>query len=166
MRERTPLPRNVLERLPHLKMIASTGPFNASIDMAAAKERGIYVSGTGGYVESTVELTWALISRLRAGSSTRRYRCAMAAGRPRSAANSAARCWVSWGWGESAAESHKSARRLGWTIAWSSNLTPEAAAQGGPATCRRTMFGRADVLTIHLVLSERSRGLVGADELA
>ncbi len=61
MRERTPLPRNVIERLPRLKMIASTGPFNASIDVAAAKERGIYVSTTGGYVESTVELTWALI---------------------------------------------------------------------------------------------------------
>ena len=61
MRERTPLPRTVIERLPRLKMIASTGPFNASIDVAAAKERGIYVSTTGGYVESTVELTWALI---------------------------------------------------------------------------------------------------------
>src|SRR6185437_2924358 len=48
MRGRTPLPRSVIERLPRLKMIASTGPFNASIDVAAAKERGIYVSGTGG----------------------------------------------------------------------------------------------------------------------
>jgi len=61
MRERTPLPRDVIERLPRLKMIASTGPFNAAVDVAAAKERGIYVSTTGGYVESTVELTWALI---------------------------------------------------------------------------------------------------------
>src|SRR6201996_5977338 len=61
MRERTPLPRDVIERLPRLKMIASTGPFNAAVDVAAAKERGIYVSTTGGYVDSTVELTWALI---------------------------------------------------------------------------------------------------------
>src|SRR5579875_1889193 len=61
MRERTPLPRRIIERLPQLRMIASTGPFNAAIDVAAATERGIYVSGTGGYVESTVELTWALI---------------------------------------------------------------------------------------------------------
>src|ERR1700721_2925170 len=61
MRERTPLPRDVIDRLPRLKMIASTGPFNAAVDVAAAKERGIYVSTTGGYVESTVELTWALI---------------------------------------------------------------------------------------------------------
>src|SRR5258708_4550259 len=61
MRERTPLSRDVIERLPMLKMIASTGSFNAAVDVAAAKERGIYVSTTGGYVESTVELTWALI---------------------------------------------------------------------------------------------------------
>src|ERR1700760_4475018 len=61
MRERTPLPRSVIERLPRLKMIASTGPFNAAIDMAAAEDHGIYVSTTGGHVGSTVELTWALI---------------------------------------------------------------------------------------------------------
>ncbi len=61
MRERTPLPRNVIERLRNLRMIASTGPFNASIDTAAAEERGIHVSTTGGSVDSTVELTWALI---------------------------------------------------------------------------------------------------------
>ena len=61
MRERTPLPRNVIERLPRLRMIASTGPFNASIDMAAAAELGIHVGTTGGSVASTVELTWALI---------------------------------------------------------------------------------------------------------
>ncbi|HZS22125.1 MAG TPA: NAD(P)-dependent oxidoreductase, partial [Pseudonocardiaceae bacterium] len=61
MRERTPLPRAVIERLPRLKMIASTGPFNASIDVVAAAERGIHVSTTGGHIESTVELTWALI---------------------------------------------------------------------------------------------------------
>ena len=61
MRERTPLPRSIIERLPNLKMIASTGPFNASIDMAAAEDHGIHVGTTGGTVASTVELTWALI---------------------------------------------------------------------------------------------------------
>ncbi|HTY28411.1 MAG TPA: D-2-hydroxyacid dehydrogenase family protein, partial [Mycobacterium sp.] len=61
MRERTPLPRSIIERLPKLRMIASTGPFNASIDMAAAEEHGIHVGTTGGTVASTVELTWALI---------------------------------------------------------------------------------------------------------
>lgn len=61
MRERTPLPREVIERLPHLKMIASTGPFNASIDMEATADHGIHVGTTGGTIASTVELTWVLI---------------------------------------------------------------------------------------------------------
>ena len=61
MRERTPLPRDVLERLPRLKMIASTGSRNASIDMQAAEERQIHVTATGYRSTPTVELTWALI---------------------------------------------------------------------------------------------------------
>lgn len=167
MRERTPLPRSVIERLPRLKMIASTGPFNAAIDIAAAKERGIHVSTTGGYVESTVELTWALILALarRIVDETRSVR--------------------DGGWQTSVG------RQLGGTVlgvlglgriggrvarvgaafgmdvvAWSTNLTPKAAAQAGAGyVTKDELFGRADVLTIHLVLSERSRGLVGAAEL-
>src|SRR5262250_1176008 len=61
MRERTPLPRSVIERLPQLKLIASTGPRNASIDVDAATERGIVVAHTGYDAHSTIELTWALI---------------------------------------------------------------------------------------------------------
>jgi phosphoglycerate dehydrogenase-like enzyme len=168
MRERTPLPRTVIERLPRLKMIASTGPFNASIDVAAADERGIYISTTGGYVESTVELTWALIL-----TSARRIvdECLSVRG---------------GGWQTSVG------RQLGGTvlgvlglgrigtrvarvgtafgmnvIAWSTNLAPEAAEQCGVTyVSKDELFSRADVLTIHLVLSERTRGLVGGAELA
>src|SRR5437899_7666771 len=61
MRERTPLPRSVIERLPNLKLIASTGPGNASIDVAAAGEHGIAVVHTGYKADPTIELTWALI---------------------------------------------------------------------------------------------------------
>src|SRR3984893_15545624 len=61
MRERTPLPRDVIERLPNLKLIASTGPGNASIDVAAAGEQGIAVVHTGYKADPTIELTWALI---------------------------------------------------------------------------------------------------------
>src|SRR5271163_1433576 len=61
MRERTPLPRSVIERLPRLKLIASTGSRNAAIDMEAAAERGIVVAHTGYDSRSTIELTWALI---------------------------------------------------------------------------------------------------------
>src|SRR5207245_11120144 len=61
MRERTALPREIILRLPNLKLIASTGPRNASIDVAAAQERGISVTGTGYRSTPTIELTWALI---------------------------------------------------------------------------------------------------------
>ncbi|OBI49054.1 hydroxyacid dehydrogenase [Mycobacterium kyorinense] len=168
MRERTPLPRSIIERLPNLKMIASTGPFNAAIDVAAAQERGIHVSTTGGYLESTVELTWALI---------------LAAARRLVDESVSVH---SGGWQTSVG------RQLGGTvlgvlglgrigsrvarvgaafgmdvIAWSTNLTPDAAAQAGATYVgKEELFRRADVLTIHLVLSERSRGLVGASELA
>src|SRR6202162_3522220 len=62
MRERTPLPRNVIERLPNLKLIASTGSGNASIDVAAAGDHGIAVAHTGYRSDPTIELTWAPIS--------------------------------------------------------------------------------------------------------
>jgi phosphoglycerate dehydrogenase-like enzyme len=61
MRERTPLPRSVIERLPRLKLIASTGPRNAAIDVEAAAERGIVVAHTGYNARPTIEMTWALI---------------------------------------------------------------------------------------------------------
>src|SRR5207247_9491159 len=61
MRERTPLPRKLIERLPNLKLIASTGPVNASIDVAAAGDHGIAVVHTGYRSDPTIELTWALI---------------------------------------------------------------------------------------------------------
>ena len=167
IRERTPLPRHVIERLPNLKMIASTGPFNASIDVAAAEERGIYVSTTGGYVESTVELTWALI---------------LAAARRIVDENLSVRAG---GWQTSVGRQLGGAvlgvlglgrigtrvARVGTAfgmdvIAWSANLTPEAAERVGATHVSRVeLFSRADVLTIHLVLSERTPCLVGAEEL-
>src|SRR5258708_23029689 len=61
MRERTPLPRNIIERLPYLKLIASTGSGNASIDLAAAGDRGIEVVHTGDRSDPSIEFTWALI---------------------------------------------------------------------------------------------------------
>ncbi len=167
MRERTPLPRSIIEHLPRLKMIASTGPFNAAIDVAAAKQRGIYVSTTGGYIESTVELTWALI---------------LAAARRIVDENVSVRAG---GWQTSVGRQLGGAvlgvlglgrigsrvARVGTAfgmdvIAWSTNLTAEAAVDAGATyVSKDELFSRADVLTIHLVLSERTRGLVGSDEL-
>lgn len=167
MRERTPLPRSVIERLPRLKMIASTGPFNASIDVEAAKEHGIYISTTGGYVESTVELTWALI---------------LATARRIVDENLSVRAggWQTFvgqqlggtvlgvlGLGRIGTRVARVGAAFGMdVIAWSSQLTPDAAEQSGATyVSKDELFSRADVLTIHLVLSERSRGLVGGAEL-
>lgn len=168
MRERTPLPRGVIARLPRLKMIASTGPFNASIDVAAATERGIHVSGTGGYVESTVELTWALILAtarrvVDEAVSVREGGWQTSVGRQLAGSTLGV-----LGLGRIGSRVAKVGKAFGMdVIAWSSNLTPEAARQAGATYVPRSeLFSGADVLTIHLVLSERSRGLVGAAELA
>lgn len=167
MRERTPLPRKVIERLPELKMIASTGPFNASIDVAAAEERGIHVSTTGGYVESTVELTWALI--LAAARRIVDENLSMRAGGWQTSVGRQLGGAVLGvlGLGRIGSRVARVGAAFGMdVIAWSANLTRESAERAGATYVSRTeLFSRADVLTIHLVLSERTRGLVGAEEL-
>src|SRR6201992_2847647 len=134
MRDRTPLPRNVIERLPRLKMIASTGPFNASVDVAAAKERGIYVSTTGGYVESTVELTWGLILRAvrRIVDESRSVRAGgwQTSGGPQLGGT----VLGVLGLGRIGSRVAQVGKAFGMDIiAWSANLTPEAAAEAGVA---------------------------------
>jgi phosphoglycerate dehydrogenase-like enzyme len=167
MRERTPLPRKIIEQLPRLKMIASTGPFNASIDMAAAAERGIVVSTTGGSVASTIELTWALIlagSRRLVDESL----SVRAGGWQTSVGRELAGTVLGiLGLGRIGARVANIGTAFGMdVIAWSENLTREsAAAAGATYVSRDELFRSADVLTIHLVLSERSRGLIGAAEL-
>ena len=168
MRERTPLSRSIIERLPRLKMIASTGPFNASIDVGAAEKRGIVVSGTGGYVESTVELTWALILAtarrvVDEAVSVRGGGWQTSVGRQLGGTTLGV-----LGLGRIGSRVAKVGKAFGMdVIAWSPNLRPEAAERAGARYASKDeLFSEADVLTIHLVLSERSRGTVGAAELA
>lgn len=168
MRERTPLPRSIIERLPNLKMIASTGPFNASIDMAAAEEHGVHVGTTGGTVASTVELTWALIlagarDLVAEARSVRDGGWQTSVGRELSG-----RVLGVLGLGRIGARVARIGEAFGMdVIAWSQNLTPEGAAEAGATYVGKDeLFSRSDVLTIHMKLSERSTGLVGADELA
>jgi lactate dehydrogenase-like 2-hydroxyacid dehydrogenase len=104
MRERTPLPREIIERLPRLKMIASTGPGNASVDERAARERNIHLTHTGYRSTPTIELTWALIL-----ASARN----LVAGRHRSVESCPAGCSVCWAWAVSVAKWRASARRSG-----------------------------------------------------
>jgi phosphoglycerate dehydrogenase-like enzyme len=166
MRERTPLRRAVLERLPNLKLIASTAGRNASIDTIAAAERGIAVVHTSYSSTPTIELTWALI---------------LAGARHIVSENESLR---GGGWqrsvGEDLAEKTlgivglgsigSQVARLGLAfgmkvIAWSQNLTREAAAVAGARwVSKEDLFREADVVTIHLVLGARTKGLIGAPE--
>ena len=168
MRERTPLPRAIIERLPRLKMIASTGPGNASIDEQAARERNIHVAHTGYRSTPTIELTWALIlasarnligetASLRAGG------WQTSIGRELSG-----RVLGVLGLGRIGSEMARIGTAFGMdVIAWSQNLTPDRAQAGGAEwVSKEELFGRSDVLTIHLVLSDRTRGLVNAADLA
>jgi phosphoglycerate dehydrogenase-like enzyme len=168
MRERTAFPRSVLERLPALRLLVTTGSRNAAIDVGAANERGIVVCGTGGIVSNTVELTWALILAV-----ARRLPDEVAAVR-------------SGGWQQSLGLDLKG-RTLGLlgvghigsqvarigdafdmeVIAWSANLTAERAGRVGVRRVEKDeLLREADVVSIHLVLSDRTRGLIGEDELA
>ena len=168
MRERTPLPRNVIERLPKLRMIASTGPANASIDIAAAEAAGIHVAHTEGTVAATVELTWALI--LGAARHVVTERQAVAGGKWQSTVGRELdrRVLGVLGLGRIGTQVARIGAAFGMdVVAWSTNLTPEAArAAGARYLPRDEFFATADVLTIHLKLGERTRGLVGAAELA
>ena len=167
MRERTPLPGSVIERLPRLRMIASTGPFNASIDTDAAAAASIHVSTTGGTAASTVELVWALI--LGASRHLVAERQAVAEGHWQTTVGRELdrRVLGVLGLGRIGARVARIGVAFGMdVVAWSANLTPEAAAEAGARYLSRAeFFATADVLTVHLKLSERTRGLVGAAEL-
>ena len=167
MRERSPLPRNSIERLPNLKLIASTGAGNTSIDVAAAGDHGIAVVHTGYRSEPAIEFTWALIL-----ASTRHL--VIESDSVRSGgwqktvgADLRGKTLGVLGLGRIGSEVARIGRAFGMNlIAWSQNMRPEAAkAAGAILVSKDELFEQADILTIHLVLSSRTRGLVGATEL-
>jgi phosphoglycerate dehydrogenase-like enzyme len=168
MRERTPLPREVIERLPRLKLIASTGPGNASIDYTAAGERNIGVTATGYSSTSTVELTWALIMASSRNivdecTSIRSGGWQTSVGRELDG-----QVLGILGLGAIGSRIARIAACFGMTvIAWSQNLDAAKAEAGGATLVSKgDLFRRSDTLSIHLKLGDRTRGLVGADELA
>jgi phosphoglycerate dehydrogenase-like enzyme len=167
MRERTAFPRPVLERLPNLKLLVTTGNRNAAIDVVAARQQDVTVCGTGGDLHSTSELTWALI-------------LACARHLPTEVANVASGGWMTTvgadlggrtlglcGLGRIGAMVAAVGRAFGMElIAWSQNLRAERCAEvGARLVTKEELFRQADVVTIHLVLSERTRSLVGEPEL-
>ena len=169
MRERTPFPRAVIEKLPDLKLLITTGLRNASIDVAAAKERGVVVCGTPSVGNPTSGIAVGLMLELtrRIGYENAR----MKAGMP----------WQTTigldldgltlgvlGLGKLGTRTANIAKAFGMkVIAWSQNLTPEKCKEVGvDYVSKEDLFRQADFITIHVVLSQRSRGLVGAMELA
>jgi phosphoglycerate dehydrogenase-like enzyme len=168
MRERTPMTRTVVERLPKLRLIASTAFQNASIDTEAAEERSIQVVHTGYSSTPTVELTWALIlagarhlvdesASLRGGGWQRFV-----------GDDLGGRTLGLLGLGNIGSAVARIAKAFDMNlIAWSQNLTAERAeADGAVLVSKEELFRQADIVSVHLVLSGRTRGLVGAAELA
>jgi len=169
MRERTPFPREVLATLPKLKLLLTSGMRNASFDLEAAKERGITVCGTGGVGNATAGLAIGLMLEL-----TRRIGF-------ENARMHAGKVWQTTmgqdvegmilgvvGLGKLGTKVATIAKALGMkVIAWSQNLTPEeCAAVGVSYATKNELFATADIVTIHTVLSKRTRGLITADDLA
>ena len=168
MRERTPFPRSLFERLPRLRLLVTTGMRNASIDLRAAADRGVVVSGTAGLPSPTAELTWALILALvrhvpREDRATRDGRWQETLG-----TTLKGRTLGVLGLGQLGSRVARVGKAFEMdVIAWSQNLTAERAAAVGAtlAGSKDELLTRADIVTIHLVLSERTRGLLGAREL-
>lgn len=169
IRERTRFPRALLERLPRLRLIATTGMRNLGIDLAACRERGVTVCGTEGGGMPTAELAMGLVlalsrnivaedASLRAGAWQSRRIGGVVRGRTLGLV----------GLGKLGAEVARMGQAFGMhTLAWSPNLTPERArAAGCEAVDKAALFARSDYASLHLVLSERTRGVVGAEEIA
>lgn len=167
MRERTPFPAEVLARLTNLRLLVSTGPANAAIDVKAARELGITVCGTGYFSHPTAEHTWALIlgaarnlldeaSSMRTGG----WQVSIATGLH-------GKTLGLLGLGRLGSQVAHMGGAFGMTpIAWSQNLSADKAAEHGVrAVTKEQLFAESDVLSIHLVLSKRTRGLVGAADL-
>ena len=168
MRERTPFPRTVLAALPRLRLLVTTGMRNAAIDVAAAAELGITVCGTAGSGTSTGELTWALILALVRHVPAEDAAIRAGGWQHTIGTDLAGATLGVLGLGRIGTRVAAVGRAFGMdVVAWSQHLTAEAAAAAGARRVEREeLFRLADVLTVHLVLSDRTRGLVGRDELA
>jgi D-3-phosphoglycerate dehydrogenase len=169
MRERTPLPKAVIDALPKLKLIITTGGRNASIDVAAAAARGIVVCGTRGAGHPTAELALGLILDLARNISFENAQ--MKAGVPWQTTigvDLQGKTLGLLGLGKLGQKMAQFGRALEMNIiAWSQNLTAERATEhGATLVSKDDLFARSDFLSIHLILSGRTRGLVGAADLA
>jgi phosphoglycerate dehydrogenase-like enzyme len=168
MRERTHFPRSVLERLPKLKLLVTTGMRNVAIDAKAAAELGIVVSGTGLLTPPTAELTWGLILALARHIPEEAQQMRSGGWQTTVGVGLNGKVLGVLGLGKLGSEVARVGRAFQMqVIAWSQNLTAEhASSMGGKLVEKDELFQRADFVTIHLILSKRTRGLLTARELA
>ena len=168
MRERTPFPRRLLERLPDLRLLITAGMRNASIDVDAATELGITVCGTEGLPYPTAELTWGLILAIarrvpEEDKATREGRWQVTLGE-----GLHGKTLGVIGLGRLGSQVAVVGKTFGMeVIAWSQNLTRERADEiGATLVTKDQLLARSDYVTIHLVLSDRTRGLLGTSALS
>jgi len=167
MRERTPFPRDLLARLPDLRLLVTTGMKNASIDVPAAAELGITVCGTPLAGGSTVELTWALIMAVTRDIPGEDRRTRAGRWQQYLPVDLAGSTLGVVGLGRLGRRVSAIANAFGMKVlAWSRHLTAAAAADHGAEYAGlQELFERSDIVTVHVPLSDSSRGLVGAGEL-
>jgi phosphoglycerate dehydrogenase-like enzyme len=167
MRERTPFDKALLQGLPKLKLLLTGGLRNAAIDIPAAKALGIQVCGTDSYKHAAPELTWALIMASTRHLLTEANSLRAGGWQVGLGGDLHGKTLGILGLGSIGQKVARFGQVFGMrVIAWSENLTPERAAESGVTwVSKRELFEQADILTVHLVLSERSRGLVDAEAL-
>jgi phosphoglycerate dehydrogenase-like enzyme len=168
MRERTPFRRELLTELPDLRLLVTTGMRNAAIDVGAATELGITVCGTPSPGHATAELTFALILALSRGLIDQVSSMRSGGWQAKIGRDVRGTTLGLIGLGRLGSQVAGFARAFSMdVISWSENLTDERAAEVGVRRVDRdTLFSASDIVSIHLRLSDRSRGLIGADELA
>jgi phosphoglycerate dehydrogenase-like enzyme len=173
MRERTPLPGSLIDRLPTLRMLGITGSYNASLDLAACTAKGIVVcntAGSGGTEAATAELALGLL--LAAARAIPAADANMRAGRFQEnlpvGVSLAGKTIGILGLGRLGSHMARYCQALNMKVlAWSENLTAEKAeAVGAVLASKEDLFSVSDAVSIHLVLSQRTRGLIGASDLA
>jgi D-3-phosphoglycerate dehydrogenase len=169
MRERTPFPRTLFAALPKLKLLITSGMRNAAFDMEAAKDHNVVLCGTQWARDPTAPLTMGLIleltrnigrenARMHAGEALQKFVGTEIEGKTLGIV----------GLGKLGSKVAGMAKVFGMNvIAWSPNLTPEKCKEAGVGyASKEQLFSTADIITVHMVLSERSRGLIGAPDLA
>ena len=167
MRERTPFSRALLARLPALRLLVTTGMGNRAVDLDAATERGVVVSGTRVAPLRTAELTWALILALARNIAIEDRAIRNGAWGRTIGQDLIGRRLGLVGLGRLGARVALIGKAFGMEpVAWSENLTPELAEERGARWVdKKELFAASDVVSVHMVLSERTRGLVGAAEI-